>query len=174
MKIAIIGYSGSGKSTLARSLASKYQLPVLHFDTVQFLPNWEVRGDEEKKAITKAFMDTNDRWVIDGNYSKLLYERRMEEADTVILLLFNRFSCLLRAYHRYKKYKNTTRPDMGQGCNEKFDVEFMKWILWKGRTKQARQRYQNVISQYPEKAVVIKTQRQLDRYLLSIGEACSA
>ena len=51
----------------------------------------------------------------------LFYERRMEEADIIILLLFNRFSCLYRAYCRYIRYKNTTRPDMAEGCKEKFD-----------------------------------------------------
>lgn len=165
MKIAIIGYSGSGKSTLARKLAEKYHTDVLHFDTVQFLPNWEVRDAEEKKRITKEFLDSHDSWVIDGNYSKLLFDRRMEEADVIILLLFNRFSCLRRAYSRYLKYRNTTRPDMAEGCNEKFDFEFGKWILWRGRTKQTRDLFQNVISQYPEKVTVIKNQRQLDRYM---------
>ena len=43
MRIAIIGYSGSGKSTLCRFLGEKYGIPMLHFDTVQFLPNWEER-----------------------------------------------------------------------------------------------------------------------------------
>ena len=165
MKIAIIGYSGSGKSTRARKLAEKYHTDVLHFDTVQFLPNWEVRDAEDKKRITKEFLDSHDSWVIDGNYSKLLFDRRMEEADVIILLLFNRFSCLRRAYSRYLKYRNTTRPDMAEGCNEKFDFEFGKWILWTGRTKQTRDLFQNVISQYPEKVTVIKNQRQLDRYM---------
>ena len=44
MKIAILGYSGSGKSTLARELAKIYNTDILHFDTIQFLPNWEVRS----------------------------------------------------------------------------------------------------------------------------------
>lgn len=51
MKIAIVGYSGSGKSTLARILAKKYQTDVLHFDTVQFLPNWGIRSDAEKEKF---------------------------------------------------------------------------------------------------------------------------
>ena len=169
MKIAIVGYSGSGKSTLARQLAEKYGAAVLHFDVVQFLPGWEIRCEEEKKSLTKEFMDTHDSWVIDGNYSKLLYERRMEEADQIILLLFNRFSCFWRAYRRYRKYANSSRPDMGQGCNEKFDWEFMTWILWKGRTKQARDRYQWIMTQYGYKVVVIKNQKQLDAYMHTLA-----
>ena len=168
MKIAIVGYSGSGKSTLARKLAELYQIDVLHFDTIQFLPDWAIRSEDEKKKIAKAFLDTHDSWVIDGNYSKLFYERRMAEADVIIFLLFNRFSCLYRAYRRYKQYKNETRPDMAEGCKEKFDLEFAKWILWDGRTKRARERYRGIISKYKKKAIVIKNQKELDRYIQSL------
>ncbi len=168
MKIAIVGYSGSGKSTLAWELARKYQTDVLHLDTVQFLPDWKIRSDEEKKKITENFLDTHDSWIIDGNYSKLFYERRMEEADKIILLLFHRFSCLYRAYLRYIKYKNTTRPDMAEDCKEKFDFAFVKWILWEGRGKSAKERYKGLISKYGDKAVVIKNQKQLDHYMQSV------
>ncbi|MBE6983657.1 MAG: DNA topology modulation protein [Ruminococcaceae bacterium] len=168
MKIAIIGYSGSGKSTLARKLAEKYNIAVLHFDAVQFKPNWEIRSDAVKKKMTQVFMDIHDSWVIDGNYSKLSFDRRMEEADVIILLLFNRFSCFYRAWRRSKVYANKTRPDMAEGCNEKFDLEFMKWILWKGRTRQTKERYRNVIKNYPQKVTVIKNQMQLDRYIRSL------
>lgn len=160
-----MGYSGSGKSTLARVLAKMHNTDVLHFDTVQFLPRWKIRSEEDKTAITEDFLNSHDAWVIDGNYSKLCYDRRMREADTIILLLFNRFSCFFRAYKRYLKYRNTSRPDMAEGCNEKFDFEFARWILWEGRTKKARERYKNVIKEYRDKVVVIKNQRQLNKYM---------
>ena len=168
MKIAIIGYSGSGKSTLAKKLADAHQTDVLHFDTVQFLPNWEIRSEEEKLKITKEFLDSHTSWVIDGTYSKLYYERRMEEADVIIMLLFNRFSCFFRAFRRYLKYKNTTRPDMAEGCNEKFDFDFATWILWRGRSRKTKDRHKSLMSKYGEKAVVIKNQRQLDEYIKKV------
>jgi len=162
MKIAIIGYSGSGKSTLARNLAEYYHIPVLHFDRVQFRPNWEIRPQPSKEIMTKTFLDLHKDWIIDGNYSKLSFERRMEEADVIILLLFNRISCLHRVTRRYLKYKDSTRSDMADGCKEKLDWEFVKWILLDGRSKTARQRYQRVMKQYPEKTLIIKNQRQLN------------
>ena len=168
MKIAIVGYSGSGKSTLARKLSEKYNIPVLHFDTVQFLPGWEIRDQVQKEQLTKDFLDSNDSWVVDGNYSKLFYERRMEEADQIVLLLFNRFSCLLRAFRRYRKYANTSRPDMAEGCNEKYDLAFVKWILWEGRSREARARYHWILTHYGQKATVIKNQWQLDTYLKTL------
>ena len=165
MKIAIMGYSGSGKSTLARLLAEKHNLAVLHFDAVHFLPGWAIRSSAEKEKITKEFMDSHDGWVIDGNYFKLYPERRIAEADLVILLLFNRFSCLYRAYRRSRIYANKTRPDMGEGCKEKFDLEFMKWILWKGRKKEVRARYKDIKKKYPQKVIVIRNQKQLNRFI---------
>ena len=165
MKIAIMGYSGSGKSTLARLLAEKHNLAVLHFDAVHFLPGWAIRSSEEKEKITKEFMDSHEGWVIDGNYFKLYPERRIEEADRIILLLFNRLSCLYRAYRRSIIYANKTRPDMGEGCKEKFDFEFMKWILWKGRRNEVRARYKDIIRKYPQKVIVIKNQKQLNKYM---------
>ena len=162
MKIAIIGHSGSGKSTLARRLADKYRIPVLHFDAVQFRPNWEIRPQPSKEIMTKVFLDLHTSWVIDGNYSKLYYQRRMEEADVIVVMLFPRWRCLWRVIRRYLKYKDQTRPDMGAGCKEKLDWEFVKWILRDGRSKTARERYGWVCSRYADKVIVVKNQRQLN------------
>lgn len=67
MKIAILGTSGSGKSTLAKRLGERYGLPVLHMDTVHFLPGWVERPFAEEEAIVRQFLDENaGGWVIDG------------------------------------------------------------------------------------------------------------
>jgi len=162
MKISIIGYSGSGKSTLARQLAEYYQCACLHMDKVEYLPNWKKRELTEKTKIVESFLQENNSWVIDGNYSSILYQERMQEADLIIEMLFNRFVCFKRVIKRYQKYKNTTRPDVGEGCNEKVDFEFVKWIFFTGRKKTNRLRYKQVASTYPNKTIIIKNQRQLD------------
>lgn len=164
MKIAILGYSGSGKSTLARALGERYGVPVLHLDTVQFLPGWQVRGHDEKLALVRAFMDSHDGWVIDGNYTKLLQERRLEEADVIVLMLFSRFSSLARVIRRYHRFRGRSRPDMTEGCSEKLDAEFVRWVLWKGRSRQTQEHYRSIRAKYPKKCVILKTQRQIDRY----------
>ena len=170
VRIAILGYSGSGKSTLARKLGEIYGADVLHFDTIHFLPDWKERSREEKERITREFLDTHDSWVIDGNYSKLFYERRMKEADIIILMLFNRFSCLYRVICRYMKYRNTTRPDMCEGCNEKLDGEFVKWVLHDGRTRRKKKHYKDIISEYREKVIVVKNQKQLEDCFRKLSE----
>ena len=64
MKIAILGTSGSGKSTLAKRLGERYSLPVLHMDTVHFLPGWVERPFAEEEAIVRQFLVT----IQDGLY----------------------------------------------------------------------------------------------------------
>ena len=169
MKIAVMGYSGSGKSTLAKALGKKHGCEVLHLDTVQFLPNWVIRPRDEAKAQVRSFLDSHTDWVIDGNYSKWYREERVESADMVVLMLFPRFVSLWRCYRRYRKYRNTTREDMAQGCNEKLDWEFITWILWKGRTKKARQYYRELSKRQDKHIVVLKSQRDIDSFCKEMG-----
>jgi adenylate kinase family enzyme len=158
MKIAVIGYSGSGKSTLAKSLGEKHHCAVLHLDTVNFESGWKERNRTECKAIITEFMK-NSSWVIDGNYIEFLQERRLEEADQIIFMNFPAVICFLQAYRRYRSCKNQVRESMAQGCEEKFDFEFAKWILFDGRTKKIRHHYRRVCNRYKDKVVVCRNRK---------------
>lgn len=174
MRVMITGYSGSGKSTLSRKVQERYQVPALHLDSVQFLPGWRTRARSEQSLIVQSFLDENPGgWVIDGNYSALSFARRCEEADVIIQMLFGRLDCLLRCLRRYRAYRGGSRPDMSEGCDEKIDWEFVRWILWDGRTKERRDLYRHVRERYPEKVVVIRNQRQLDAYLRGLNQLSS-
>ena len=165
MKIAVIGFSGSGKSTLAQKLGELTGAPVLHLDTVQFLPGWEIRPTEEKQELVRDFLDSHSAWVIDGNYTKLSYERRVEEADQIWILLFNRFARLARILRRYRTYRGKSRPDMTRGCPEKIDGEFLSWILWRGCGPEKVEHMQDVVRLWPEKSHLLENQRQVDAAL---------
>ena len=169
MKIAIIGYSGSGKSTLAEKLGEKYGVPVLHLDAVHHMPGWQSRPRESEIEIVSKFLTENDGWVIDGNYKKVCYEQRLNEADSILFLSFNRFSALNRAMKRYRKYKGQVRPDLGEGCPEKMDLQFVRWILHGGRTRKKRLHYKEVVKTYADKITVLKTQKQIDEYEKKLG-----
>lgn len=165
MKIAILGYAGSGKSTLARELGGLYGAPVLHLDRVMFLPGWRERPEDEQLAIVQRFMDENESWVIDGNYSNLLQQRRLEEADQVLLLLFPRLVSLARVAKRYRTYRGRSRPDMAEGCSEKLDAAFIRWVLWEGRSAGKRAGFERKRKLCGDKCAVLKNQRQIDRWL---------
>ena len=164
MKIAILGFSGSGKSTLAKRLGALFSIPVLYLDTVQFEANWVMRDRDEARQIVSDFMK-QDNWVIDGNYRSFLQEERLSLADHILFLNFSRLNCVWRAYKRYLHYKNTSRESMAEGCDEKFDWEFFKWILYKGRTPDIIRHYWEIVRTYRDKTLVIKNQHQLDAFL---------
>ncbi|MBP5270440.1 MAG: hypothetical protein ILO42_05735 [Clostridia bacterium] len=98
-----------------------------------------------------------------------VFPGRFDEADLIVMLLLGRVPCFFRAYGRYLKYKGRTRPDMAEGCGEKFDREFAKWFLYKGRSKRARERYKKLREDYPEKTVILKTRRAVDRFEREYG-----
>lgn len=165
MKIAVIGYSGSGKSTLAEFLGKKFGVEVLHLDRVHWLPGWIENRVEDEVPIVEAFMDSNSSWIIDGNYSRTLFKRRMEEADRILFLDFNRVACLFRVVKRFLKYRGTSRGSMAEGCPDKMDLEFIWWIVHAGRTEKHKERYRGVLRDYGDKTVVIRNQRQLTGYM---------
>ena len=167
MKISIIGYSGSGKSTLAAHLGELYGLPVLHLDSVQFLPGWQDRPREERERMVAAFLDEHEEsgWVIDGTYSSLLPERRFDRSDRIIFLNFSRITCLFRVWRRYRTYRGRVRFSAAEGCPEKLDRAFVLWVLRDGRTPERRQKYRDILARCPGETRILGSQRAIDRYL---------
>lgn len=167
MKIAIIGFSGSGKSTLAKTLSNQYNIPVMHMDSINFLPGWNERNNEESKKIVKQFIDKNDSWIIDGNYAKIMPER-FELADLVIFLNFNRFVCLKGVIKRYKENKGKTRSDMCEGCDEKLDLSFLWWVFFKGRSRKRKHRLMNYALN-AKTNLIFRNRKQLKKYIFDIS-----
>ena len=163
MKIAIIGFSGAGKSTLAKKLGQKYNLPILHLDSVHFKENWIERPTEEMEYLVQNFIKNNEEWVIDGNYKKIALNRFID-CDLLIYLNYNRFICLFGVIKRYFKYKNMTRSDMAEGCKEKLDFPFLWWVFHKGRTLK-RKKFNLHLVKSCKKSIVFKNRKQLNKYL---------
>ncbi|BAC13198.1 DNA topology modulation protein [Oceanobacillus iheyensis HTE831] len=125
-KIVLIGSGGSGKSTLAKQLGKKLKINVFHLDALFWKPNWIGVSKDEQRIIQKDLVKRQE-WIIDGNYGGTM-EIRLNSADTIIFLDIPRIICVYRAFKRILKYKNKTRPDMGEGCEERFDLDFFRWI----------------------------------------------
>ncbi|HEY8559314.1 MAG TPA: DNA topology modulation protein [Pyrinomonadaceae bacterium] len=125
-KIVIIGSGGAGKSTLAQRLGEATGIEVIHLDKMHWLPGWTSPPKDEWRRTVERLLE-KDEYVMDGNFNGTM-EMRMQAADTVIYLDFPRTVCFFRALKRIFKYYNKTRPDMGEGCNERFDLEFLRWV----------------------------------------------
>jgi adenylate kinase family enzyme len=125
-RVLVIGSSGAGKSTFARRLGEKTGLQVVHLDVLHWKPNWtEPSKDEWRKTVENALKA--DSWIMDGNYSGTM-EMRIPACDTIIFLDFPRLLCVYRILKRVVMYRKGSRPDMAEGCHEKFDWTFIKWV----------------------------------------------
>ena len=162
-----MGFSGSGKSTLARQLSEYYDIPLLYLDCVNFEENWALRDREECRKMVKAFMQ-NESWVIDGNYREMYQAERLEQADKIIILQYNRFVCMKGAFKRKHDYKGKVRESMADGCMERMDLWFFTWIIFKQYSIIRKKRFKSIKKKYPDKAVILKSRKQLNAYLQNL------
>jgi adenylate kinase family enzyme len=126
-RILVIGSSGSGKSTFARRLGELLNLEVIHLDSLFWHSGWiETPKYEWRTKVEKSLQ--GDSWIIDGNYSATM-DLRLPICDTVIFLEIPRIICVYRILKRVVTYKKGSRPDIPEGCDEKFDWDFVK-IVW--------------------------------------------
>ncbi|MFZ3577375.1 DNA topology modulation protein [Virgibacillus sp. DJP39] len=125
-KIVILGGSGAGKSTLAKNLGSLLAIPVYHLDSIFWKPGWQSIEKSQLVEEQQTILQEQS-WIIDGNYGASM-DIRLKKADTVILLHYKTTRCLYGVVKRRIKYHKKTRPDMGAGCPEKLDLEFLQWV----------------------------------------------
>ena len=164
-RIIIIGCGGSGKSTLARQLGEKTGIPVVHLDKLFWHPGWvESTKEEIDGKIMTAMVEPC--WIIDGNYNRTL-PKRLEYCDTVIYLDFSRLACLIGVAKRVLTSYGTVRPDMAEGCPERFDWEFLQWV-WKFNGMH-RKRYYELLKETGKQVYILKNRRQVKRFLEQIG-----
>lgn len=164
-RILIIGCSGSGKSTLARALKEKLGLPVVHLDQLWWKPGWKnVTVEEFDSRLAMAL--NMDRWIIDGNYSRTM-EVRLAKCDTIIYLDFSRWACLLGMCQRILSSRGKTRPDMSDGCPERFSWEFVRWI-WNFNKNNRVQNYTYLAKARHAESIVLKNRREVKAFLESV------
>lgn len=167
-KICIIGSGGAGKSTLARKLGEILGIEVIHLDSLFWKPDWTPTPRQEWMELQKELVK-KDNWIIDGNYSSTM-EIRLDAADTVIYLHFSRLKCVWRAIKRWIRNYNKVRPDMGEGCVEKLDFDFLKWI-WNFPKYETPRIIQKLSRVYGEKRVIIlKSDSHVNMFLENVKD----
>ena len=161
-RVLIIGCGGSGKSTLARQLGEKTGLPVVHLDKLFWHPGWvESTKDEIDEKIRRVLEEP--RWIMDGNYNRTIDER-LKRCDTVIYLDFSRWACLMGVAKRVITTYGQVRPDMGEGCPERFDLEFLKWV-W-NFNKSKREKYYKLLDKTKGiQIIILKNRREVRKFL---------
>jgi adenylate kinase family enzyme len=125
-RVLIIGISGAGKSTFGALLAARTGLPLIHLDREFWQPGWRIMPRDRWRAKV-AELVSGDRWIVEGNYSATL-DIRLPRADTVLWFDYPRRVALARIAKRIATTYGRVRSDMGAGCPEKLDLEFLRWV----------------------------------------------
>jgi len=125
-----LGPCGAGKSTLAHRLGERLNLPVIHLDREYWMPGWREPAPDAWKAKV-AELIAHPRWIMDGNYGGTL-ARRLERAQLAINLEYPRSVFFPRLIRRFLTHVGRNRPDMADGCRERFDREFWSYA-WRYR-----------------------------------------
>lgn len=164
-RILIIGCGGAGKSTLARQLGEKLKLPVVHLDKLYWKPDWvqESREEFDRKLALEL---EKAKWIIDGNFNRTI-PQRLQKCDTILYLDFSRWACLRGVIKRILTTYGTVRPDMGEGCPERFDLEFLRWV-WNYNKNNRERNYQLLSEAAHAQKIVLKNRRAVKAFLKNL------
>ena len=93
---------------------------------------------------------------------------RLNAADTIIFLDIPRTICIYRAFKRMLQYRNKTRLDMGEGCEERFSFEFFKWIWEYPKTK--RPKILDRLKQLSKEkdVIILKSPKEVENYIENV------
>jgi len=163
-RILILGGCGAGKSTLARKLHKKVGLPVIHLDQHYHLPNWEEPSKEAWRSTVQKLVE-GDQWIIDGNYGSTI-DLTFRAADTIIYLDIPTTKCTWRVLKRTWKYYGQVRPDMPEGCTERFTFEFLHYVAMFGVIK--RPGLLKKVDAFAGNKTILRSDKEVDAFLENI------
>lgn len=141
-RMMVIGVSaGVGKSTFAMRLGKALGIEVFHLDAFFWKPGWVQASLEEFTIAQENMIKNNHSWIVEGNYSAT-FSLRAEQADTIIYLELPLRVCVYRVIKRWLTNLGKRRYDLGGGCTERMEWDFLKFILttYKARKKTMKER----------------------------------
>jgi len=165
-KILVIGSCGAGKSTLSRKLSFKLNLPIIHLDQEYWKPGWKETPKNEFEARVRELIK-RPSYIMDGNYASTL-DIRLSEADHLIFLDYPTRITFWRVLWRIIGNYGKTRPDMTEGCLERFDLEFLHYVLMFNLI--SRKRITKILEKHKDQVniVALKNDKEVNTYLAQL------
>jgi adenylate kinase family enzyme len=117
-RILVIGGPGTGKSTLAREMGAR----------LGWSPGWTAPTPQEWRDRVAA-LAARETWVMDGNYSGT-FDLRLPRAQAIVWLDLPRWLYFPRTIKRMLVNYGRERADLGAGCPERLDLDFLLRWVW--------------------------------------------
>ena len=131
-------------------------MPLIHLDRLFWRPGWVHCSREEFDTLLLKELE-KESWIIDGNYSRTI-EMRLKYADAVILFDYPSLLCLWRVIKRVMGSFGKVRADMGDGCPERFDFEFLKYV-WNFKKTELPAVIEKLSGTHGAEIVIIKNKK---------------
>lgn len=163
-RIMVIGCCGAGKSTFSKRLQNKTQLPLIHLDQQFWLPNW-TEPNKKQWAEKVRELAAKPSWIIDGNYNGTI-DIRLKQAEAVILLDKPTWICLYRVMKRIVQYYDKVRPDMPEGCKERWDWPFLKYVAFFNLTRRPKLLRKLAGLNSNQSLFILKKQKEIESFLI--------
>jgi adenylate kinase family enzyme len=173
-RVAVIGTSCSGKTTFARHLALILNCNHVELDALNWLPEWTQRPENEFKAFVETAVG-EDRWVVDGNYSRVR-EVVWSRATTVIWLDYPFPVVLYRALSRTFR-RSIQKEILYSGNRESLRKAFFSSdsiLLWVLKTyRRHRREYSKLLrdrQNLNRNALVLRSSQEAEEFLAQINK----
>ncbi|MGN0623894.1 MAG: hypothetical protein ACI4JA_08110 [Oscillospiraceae bacterium] len=114
----------------------------------------------------------NKRKTFEKGYYKNTLEIRLAREELVIWFRLSRYDCSTGYLKRLAKgmFINSSRTDMADGCKEKPDCEFIKYI-WNFNKTQEKQTA-DILAEYPNvKIITFRSRKTADRFIERIEKS---
>jgi adenylate kinase family enzyme len=161
-RIIILGGSCLGKSTLANKISLFTGFTVYHLDALFLDSNWGKKNLVDLFEISNNILLKEDG-IIEGNYTDVLFEKRIKWADLIIFIDVKTVTHLFRMIYRIINIKlgNDKRYGSPDGTESEFSLSFLYWVLnW--NKKQRRKVFSLLNLAKDKKVLIIKNPKDLD------------
>lgn len=168
-RIMIVGQPGAGKSTLARGLGRRTGLPVVHIDHIHWQSGW-VERDRACKTRLCHEAEAREAWIFEGGHSAT-WANRLARADLLIWLDLPLWLRFWRVLARTVRWYGRSRPDLPEGCNERFGRNSLEFWAFIWRTRHSSRAAMARLAAGAGKPVVrLRSPREVRRWLEGFGK----
>lgn len=171
-RIAIVGTGGSGKTTLAKALSRTLRIPHVELDALNWLPDWKERGHGDFRRKVAEAVDA-ERWIMDGNYSRI-QDLVFARATAVVWLNFPFRLVFFRMLRRIFR-RSLTHEELWQGNRETLLRHFFtrdSMLYWVIKTHgRNRKKYRRLFGN-PDLARALKIELKSPREAAAFLDGC--
>jgi adenylate kinase family enzyme len=159
-RIFIMGNGGSGKTWLAEQLAGRLQIPAIHLDDLQWMPNFAAERPREDRNRLVAEAADGYSWIMEGIYGSIL-KQVLPCVTTLIWLDVADDECISNLLHR---------GQTGGGTEEQFQelLEYTRSYRLRKNHMNSFDGHQGLFEEHPLQKMKLSNRSEITTFLTTV------